>query len=74
MVLGGADVEGGTDQDAAFIACAFRNEFRADGVRTQETIGAVLLGGTNGYDDAGRLLQVFLDFRPGRLMKLHFDP
>ena len=70
-MLGLADIEGGPDQDAGFVAGAAGDDFRAQRVGAQKPVGAMLLGRADGDEDGLGARQIGLDLRPGGQMKLH---
>ena len=69
-----ADIEGGADQKARFVARAPRDDFRAQRIGAEQAVRPMLLGRADGNEDGLRSGQIGLDFRPGGKMKLHSLP
>src|SRR5690242_16509149 len=66
-----ADIEGRADQKSRLVPCPLCDHFRAQRIRAQQTVGPMLLGRADWYDDGLRLLKVGTDFGPRRKVKLH---
>ena len=68
------DLDGGGHDDTGFVAESRRDDIGADGIGTDQPVGAMLLGRTHGHDDAGPRLQIAFHFLPCRKVKLHDVP
>src|SRR5690554_4119994 len=68
MMLGHAQVLGWCYQHAMAFAQLPGNDFRTDGIGSQQSGGTMLLGGANRYDNAPLTLQISLDFLPGGML------
>src|SRR5206468_957768 len=67
-----ADIEGGTHEEARLVARAPGDRFRRDTVGAEEAIRPMLLRRADGDEYGFRFAEVFLDFRPGGEMQLHY--
>ncbi len=68
VVLSHAQVLGRRHQHAVTLTDLPGDGFRADGVGSHQTVGAVLFGGADRYDDTGLAGQVGLDLLPGSML------
>ncbi len=71
MVLSHTDGQGGRDQYPHLLAHPARYGFGADSVGTEQAGWAVLLGGPDGDQDTGRMLQIRFDLLPSAQRELH---
>ena len=74
MVLCDPDAKGGRHKDAGLLAETTSDDFRADGIGSDQPARAVLFGGAHRHDDAGTRLQVVLHFLPSGKTELHDVP
>ncbi len=68
MVLSITDGNGRPDQGVQFVTNTSRNNLRADRIRADQAVRAVLLGRADWNNDAAALLQALFDFLPGAKM------
>ena len=71
VVLRHADRLGRTDQHPVTLAQRPGNRLGAERIGADRAVGAVLLGGTDGQDDARRVCQVGFHLLPGGVLQSH---